>query len=83
MIQYNKRTWLNSKKSDSTGSVCCFHGNVTDYKGTQVEDAFLEIADCRHKIHLHLTSNDTMKDFVKKIKLLRDEIELFINHLES
>ncbi len=78
---YNKRTWLNSDKSDSTGSVVAFDGKVT-YKGKYLDERFLEIADCRSKIRLHQTSDDTKEDFLVKIKLLKTEIEQFIEYLE-
>lgn len=79
---YNKRTWLNSIKSDSTGSVVAFHGKVT-YKGETFDDAFLEIADCRNKVRLHLTTDDKKEDFIEKMKTLRKEIDLFIYDLEK
>lgn len=79
---YNKRTWLNSIKSDSTGSVVAFNGEVT-YRDELIEEMFLEIADCKNKVRLHITSDDTKEDFIEKMKLLRNEIELFINHLEK
>jgi len=81
---YNKRTWLNSAKCDSTGSVVAFDGKVTDIDtGKKYTQRFLEIADCRSKVRLHKTSDDTDKDFLDKMKLLKREIDLFINHLEN
>lgn len=80
---YNKRTWLNSKKSDSTGSVVAFDGKLVDYDGKEYNSTFLEIADCRHKIRLHITSDDTVSGFVAKMKLLKKEIDQFIIHLEN
>jgi hypothetical protein len=83
-VFYNRRTWLNSNKSDSTGSVVAFDGYVTDLDTNKsYEHRFLEISDCRKKATLHLTSDDTDKDFLKKIVLLRDEIDLFIKHLKK
>ena len=79
---YNKRTWLNAIKSDSTGSVVAFDGKVT-YGNELVDSTFLEVSDCRHKIRLHLTSDDDKQDFIDKMKLLRNEIDEFINHLEK
>lgn len=82
--QYNKRTWLNSNKSDSTSSVVAYDGKVTDMDTKQqVDYRFLEVSDCRNKIKIHQTSDDTKNDFTNKIKLLKDEIELFINYLEN
>lgn len=82
MNTYNKRIWLNSEKSDSTGSVVAFDGQVT-YDGDIVDSTFLEIADCRSKVRLHLTSDDTKESFINKMTLLKTEIELFINHLQT
>lgn len=80
---YNKRTWLNSENSDSTGSVVAFNGRLIDFDGKEYNSTFLEIADCRNKIRLHITSDDTKEDFITKLKLLNNEINLFINHLEN
>ena len=77
---YNCRTWLNPTSSDSTGSVVAFDGKVT-YGDHLVDSTFLEIADCRNKIRLHLTSDDTREDFIQKMKILRTEIDLFIEYL--
>jgi len=81
---YNKRVWLNPEGSDSTGSVVAYQGEVTDLDtGKKYPQAFLEVADCRNKARLHLTSDDTLDAFICKLKLLKNEIELFINHLEN
>jgi hypothetical protein len=79
---YNKRTWLNPVSKDGTSSIVAFNGNVTDFKGKTYPSTFLEVSDCQNKIRLHQTSDDSREDFVNKMKLLRSEIELFINHLE-
>lgn len=81
-MSYNRRTWLNPIESDNTGSIVTFDGKVT-YDNKQEDSTFIEIADCRNKIRLHLTTDDTKEDFIKKMKLLRNEIELFIKHLEN
>lgn len=84
MRSYNKRIWLNSRKSDSTGSVVAFDGFVTDIDTkNEYTQRFLEIADCKCKVRLHQTSDDTKADFIKKMKILKREVELFINHLEE
>lgn len=81
---YNKRVWLNPKTSDSTGSVVAFDGKVTDLDtGKKYPQTFLEISDCRSKARLHLTSDDTKELFIKKMKMLKNEIDLFIKHLEK
>jgi len=50
---YNKRTWLNTDDSHFTSSIACFHGKRLFGKET-LEDAFIEITDCYHKIRLHI-----------------------------
>lgn len=80
---YNRRTWLNPLKSDSTGSVVAFDGRVIDFEGKDYQETFIEIADCHHKIRLHITSDDTRKEFTTKLKLLSFEIDRFIKHLET
>ena len=83
-MKYNKRTWLNSKKSDSTGSIVCFSGEVTDLDtGKKYSQMFLELSDCRNKVRLHLTSNDTKLEFLNKMRLLKNEISKFIKYLEK
>jgi molybdopterin synthase catalytic subunit len=79
---YNRRTWLNPLKSDSTGAVVAFDGTVIDFKGKKYPETFLEISDCYHKIKLHKTADDTKKQFIAKMKLLKLEIDRFIKHLE-
>lgn len=80
---YNRRIWLNPETKDGSSSVVAFNGTVTDFKGKTYPSTFLEIADCQNKIRLHQTADDTKEDFINKIKLLRDEIDLFIQNLEK
>lgn len=81
---YASRKWLNPISSDSSGSVCAFDGDVTDLDtDNKYTQRFLEVADCRGKVRLHQTSDDTKEHFIQKLKLLRYEIDEFIKHLES
>lgn len=77
---YNKRKWLNKNNSDSTGSVVCFAGKVK-YENKYEDSIFIEIADCRNKIRLHKTSDDTTNDFLNKLKILNIEITNFIDYI--
>ena len=79
---YNRRTWLNKPDSPSTGSVVAFEGDVL-WKGEKIQSAFLSVADCNVSARLHKTDGDSMQDFIEKMTLLKDEIELFINYLEE
>lgn len=78
-VLYNKRVWLNKKNSTSTGNVVAMVYEDED----EVITAMLSISDCYNSARLHKTSEDTMKNFIKKMKLLKNEIELFINYLEK
>lgn len=81
---YNNRTWLNPIKSDSTASVVAFDGEVTDLDtNKKYPQTFLEIADCRNKVRIHLTSDDTKEMFIEKMEHIKREIQLFINHLDN
>ena len=81
-MNYVRRTWLNKPDSPSTGNVVTFEGEVL-WKGEKIQSAFLSISDCNVSARLHKTDEDTMQDFIKKMVLLKYEIELFINHLEE
>ena len=80
---YSKRVWLNPNHKDSTSSIVCFNGMVKDFEGKLYPSTFVEIADCHHKIHLHQTSDDTREEFITKLQLLRDELNLFIDDLNN
>jgi len=82
MNQYNKRIWLNDIKSSSTSSVVTFDGDVK-YSDKTYRDVFIKISDCKYSIKLHKKDEDSISDFITKMKLLKTEIELFINHLEQ
>lgn len=82
MEKYNKRVWLNSERSHYTGSIVCHDGVVSNRGNPAERYTFIEISDCHGKSRIHYDNNLDMQDFVDKLKLLRDEIELFIEHLE-
>ncbi len=69
--KYNKRVWLNKTNSPSTGNVVAFDG-MTTWREEKIRNVFLSKTD-----------DDTIRDFVNKMKLLKDEIQLFITHLEK
>lgn len=80
--QYCQKTWLNKSDSPSTGSVVAFDGEIT-WDGKKIRETFLSISDCRTLVRLHKSDNDTMDDFIDKMRLLRYEITSFIDHLEK
>ena len=79
---YNKRVWLNKEGSPFTGNVVCFDGNIT-WHGNRIRDLFLQVSDCNNSIRLHKIDDDSMDNFIDKIKLLRDEIDKFVTYLEQ
>jgi len=80
MKSYNKRTWLNKDDSPSLGSINAFDGEVK-YSDATERTTFLAISDCSKTIKL-IKNTENIEDFINKMKLLKNEIELFINHLE-
>lgn len=82
---YVKREWLNNDDSSYTGSVVSFHGQ-SPFDKKDFNHAFLEIADCGNKICLHAGRHGKDKDiknFIKKLKRLRNHIDMFIEYLET
>ena len=78
---YNKRTWLNKYDSPSTGNVVAFDGEVT-WRDEKIRSVFFSVSDCNVSARLHKTDDDTIQDFIDKMKLLKCEISEFIDHLE-
>ena len=81
MKTYNKRTWLNKHNSPSLGSVVAFDGEVK-YSDATERTTFFAISDCSKTIKI-IKNTETIEDFTEKMKLLKIELELFINHLEN
>ena len=81
MSSYNKRTWLNKDNSPSLGSVVAFDGEV-QYSDATERTTFLALSDCSKTIKI-IRNTENIEDFIDKMKLLKNEIELFINHLEK
>lgn len=80
---FQRRVWLNDPDSPSTGSVVAFDGEVVDYDNEPYRSTFLKVSDCHVSAHIHKASYDTDKDFINKMKRLRDVLNEFITHLES
>lgn len=79
---YNRRTWLNADNSASTGNIVAFDGDVT-WRDEKMRSTFLSISDCNVSVRLHMAGDDTFTQFINKMKLLKNEIALFINYLEK
>lgn len=81
--KYNKRIWLNSDKSHYTGSLVCHDGIVSNRGKPKARYVFMEVSDCHGKARIHTDDNLSISDYIDKLKLIRDEIDLFIDHLEK
>lgn len=79
---YSKRTWLNKPNSPSTGNVVAFDGEILS-KDEKYRSTFLSVSDCYNSARLHKANYDSKEDFIDKMKTLRDEINSFIDYLET
>lgn len=79
---YKSQTWLNPLTSSSTGSVVCYDGTYKE-PSCSFQSTFIQISDWYSKVKLHKTDYDSMEDFIVKLKLLREDISKFIEHLEQ
>lgn len=83
-MEYNRRKWLNPKRSSSTGSIVCFSGlaNWSD-EGKRPVSRFIEISDCHNKIRIHQSQFETQGQFLSKVEILKEELELYIEFLKK
>lgn len=79
---YCIRKWLNKDESPSTGEIVVFDGMIKDEDGGY-RTTFCQIGDCFEKVKLHKNYYDLMDDFIEKMKLMRDVIDRFVEHLEE
>lgn len=83
MEKYNTRTWLNSINSHYTGSLVCHDGIVTNRGKPPARYTFIELADCHGKTRIHFDDNLDMEAYIQKLRVIQQEIENFITHLEQ
>lgn len=89
-VAYNKHKMLNPPYLTATSGITCidsYQMHTTKMaKEWEEEEGFrdllVEIMDCQGKIRLHNRGGD-FKDFKNKIKILRNELDLFLTHLEN
>lgn len=79
---YSKRVWLNPNNSPSTGNIIAFD-DIETIDGKPYISQFFKISDCYHIANIHKAEYDTEEDFLNKMILMRDEINLFIEHLKN
>lgn len=81
---YNQRVWLNSKSLPSSGSVVAFDGMVQYHNFNEKKRTlFFEVADCNQKVRLHISADESVAQFTKKIERLRDAADKFLTHLKN
>ena len=76
--KYSSRVWVNPEDSAATGSIVCYDGYLDDERVS-----FMEIASCHSKARLHMYKDSTPEEFIGKLKLVRQELDKFISHLEN
>ncbi|MEV3818190.1 hypothetical protein RI537_19005 [Aeromonas salmonicida] len=80
MKSYNKRVWLNKTTTPSTGSVVCYFG--PDGWDEKRKDMFVEIASCHNTARLHKINIESEREYINKVKKLRDELTKYIDFLD-
>lgn len=83
MEKYNKRVWINSQQSHYTGSIVLHDGVVSNRGQPRERYTFIEVSDCHGKVRIHYDNNLYMSDYIDKLQLIRDELDLFIEHLKK
>lgn len=81
--QFIKREWLNEPDSPSTGNVVAYDGVLTDYDNTPFRSTYFRVSDCHVSANIHKAPYDTDKEFIDKLKRIRNVLNEFINHLET
>lgn len=81
--KFIKRVWLNEPDSPSTGSVVAYDGEHIDYDNEPYRSTYLRVSDCHVTANLHRAAYDTEKEFIAKMKRLRNVLDEFITHLEN
>jgi hypothetical protein len=80
---YSTEEFLNPEDSHYSSSIKCFDGVVKDRKGVVFHDTKVVIHDCYGSVRIHPDTNYTEDEYVKKLRLLADELNKFADHLEK
>ena len=82
--EYHDREWLTDMGDSSTPTVVSFAGNTTWREDKEPFDNYmLEIASCHEKVRLHMTAEQSKKDWIKQMKTLHNHIGRYINFLNT
>lgn len=74
------RSFLSDPDSSTSSSIYCFHG-IPDYGG--FPESFVEISDCRSKIKIHRQVEESLENYIKRLKKLKIILEGHIDILEN
>ena len=83
---YNEREWLNPHDSPSTGSVVAYDGEWVyneNGKEEKTRNMFIEFASCHDKCKIHKTTQDTVEEYINKVRKLYDHIGRYLCYLED
>lgn len=66
----------------STGTIVCYDGQIIeDDKPEPWESQFIELADCHSKARIHRASYDTDRDWLNKVRTMKQVIDQYYDHL--
>lgn len=80
--KYCKRVWLNQDDSPSTGSIVCYAGDLEWDDGWN-PSYFVEVSDCHNKIRIHQSCQDTLEEYITKVRAMRDALTDYLNEIDS
>lgn len=80
--KFIRREWLNAPDSPSTGNVVAYDGELVDCDNEPFHSMFFRVSDCHVSANLHRAAYDSDKEFINKMKSIRDVLNDFIAHLE-
>ena len=83
IVKYNRRVWLNELSSSSTGSIVLYDGVNVDQDENEYTDMYVEVGSCKSKATIHKGYYDSIDDYINKVKLMRDELNAYIDHLDE
>jgi hypothetical protein len=80
--EYSTKDWLNPISSYATSYISCFDGNITYHDGIH-SSTFISIADCNKSITIHKNEQDTLVEFISKLKIIEKAISNYIIYLQD
>lgn len=82
MNNFCERQFLAELGHYSTSSAVTFSGKVR-YDETLYLEHYIEISDCKDKVKLHKTHDETVTEYVEKLTRLQQQLGRFIDFLTA